>query len=271
MTYPAAAQKMPMSTALQPASTQPAGMSAKAAARLRKPRTRGAFLPIDAARRQLGLLSVGDSQGQARISWLVDLGTRVIADARFLAFGDLASHPIADAFTECARGRTVDDACRLGLDQIEAVLRDDPATPAFADGLAPLAFVRELQERAERALPGVTLLPRPVEKVAYQRKRQADWTPQDEAWFKLSLLKKLAKVDAVAGRVLRERLGAQASQVVEGLHDDFRVVLGFTGLTPEQIPTAVQLIQDALHGELHPLITVEAKADGAKTDGKATP
>jgi NifU-like protein involved in Fe-S cluster formation len=232
-------------------------MSAKAEARLRKPKTRGTFMPVEAARRQLGLLSVADDAGQARISWLVDLATGTIADSRFLAFGDLASHPIADAFTELVRGRAVADACRLSAEQIESLLRDDPLTPAFPDPPAAMAFVRELQDRAERELPAVVLLPKPAEQVAYQRKRQADWTAEDQAWFKLGLLAKIAKVDAIAGRVLRERLGHDVAHAIEGLHDDFRVVIRFPGLAAEQVPTAEQFIQDALRGELHSQLLVQ--------------
>jgi NifU-like protein involved in Fe-S cluster formation len=240
-------------------------MSAKALERLRKPRTRGAFAPIDAARRQLGLLAVSDQQGQVRIAWLVDLATGTIADARFLAFGDLASHPIADVFTESVRGRTVVDACRLTAEQIEALLRDDPLTPAFGErGLAPLAFLRDVQDRAEALLPTVVLLPKPVEKQSYQRKRQADWSDADRGWFQLGLLKKIARVDVVATRVLRERLHSAAGISIEGLHDDFRVVVRFTGLTPEQVPTVLQLIQDAVRTEIHPDLSVEEQATEAK-------
>ena len=157
-------------------------MSAKALARLRKPRTRGAFAPIDAARRQLGLLAVSDAMGQARIFWLIDLPTGTIADSRFLAFGDLTSHSIADAFSESVRGRTVADACRLSAEQVEALLRDDPLTPAFGElGLQPLAFLRELQDLVEAELPKVVLLPKPVEKKSYQRKREADQSDADKA------------------------------------------------------------------------------------------
>lgn len=246
-------------------SSSPAVISAKATARLRKPRTRGAFAPIDAARRQLGLLAVSDGRGQARIFWLIDLADGTIADSRFLAFGDLASHPIADAFSESVRGRTVADACRLTPEQIEALLRDDPQTPAFGEqGLAPLAFLRELQERAEAALPGVVLLPKPVEKQSYQRKREADQSDLDKAWFKLSLLKKIGRVDGIASRVLRDRLHAEATLSIEGLHDDFRIVVKVTGLTPEQVPTALQLIQDALKTEVHPDLLVEELGGQAK-------
>jgi NifU-like protein involved in Fe-S cluster formation len=235
-------------------------MSARAQERLKKPRCRGAFQPLDAARRQLGLLSVADGQGQARISWLVDLDTHIIADARFLAFGGLASHPVADAFTELVRGRSVDEACRLEAAAVEAVLRDDGAVPAFAtQGLKPLAFLREIQAQALMALPQVRLLPKPEEKQAYQRKRKMDWTAEDERWFGLSLLRKIARVDAVAGRVVRERLGNQGSIAIEGLHDDFRVVMLFSGLAAEQVPTAVQIIQDALRGEIHGQLVVDGR------------
>jgi NifU-like protein involved in Fe-S cluster formation len=238
--------------------TPPARFSAAALARLRKPRTRGAFAPIDAARRQLGLLAVSDDLGQARIFWLVDLATATIADSRFLAFGDLASHPVADAFTEAVRGRSVPDACRLGADQVEALLRDDPRTPAFGEqGLQPLAFLRQLQDLAEAELPRLVLLPKPVEKQSYQRRREADQSDADKAWFKLSLLKKIARVDAIASRVLRERLHGEATLSIEGLHDDFRIVVKLTGLAPEQVPTALQLIRDALDSEVHPDLVVE--------------
>ncbi len=240
-------------------------LSAKAQARLRKPRTRGAFAPIDAARRQLGLLAVSDRQGQARLFWLIDLPTGTIADSRFLAFGDLTSHPIAEVFTESVRGRTIADACRLSAEQVEALLRDDPLTPAFGDqGLQPLTFLRELQDLAEAELPNVVLLPKPVEKKSYQRKREADQSDADKAWFKLSLLKKIAKVDSVAARVLRDRLHGDAKLSIEGLHDDFRIVVKLAGLAPEQIPTALQLIQDALKTEVHPDLLVEEFAAEAK-------
>jgi NifU-like protein involved in Fe-S cluster formation len=233
-------------------------LSLKAMARVRKPRTRGAFMPIDAARRQLALLAVSDPLGQCRLSWLVDPATGVIEDARFLAFGALASHALADAFTETARGRTVADACRLNVEQIEALLRDDPTTPAVDP--ADTAFIPELQRLAEAAVPTLRVLPRPAEVESYQRKRQQDWDERDRAWLPLSLLKKIGRVDAIAGRVLRERTGAEPRYEISGLHDDFRVILGIAGVAAEQLPTLGKLVEDAARAELHPQLTVEAQA-----------
>ncbi len=247
------------------------GMSAKAEARLRKPRTRGSFMPIDAARRQLGLLSVADGAGQCRIYWLVDLATRVIEDSRFLAFGSLASHALADVFTESVRGRTVSDACRLTVEQIEALLRDDPATPALAeDALAAAEFIGEVQILAEAELPRVTLLTKPAETPVYQRKRKQDWTAVDEAWLPLSLLKKIARVDALAEPTLRQRMPGMTASAggspppgvpsysITGLHDDFRVVIEFSAVAADQVPTLARFLEDALRGGIHPLLTVDA-------------
>jgi NifU-like protein involved in Fe-S cluster formation len=234
-------------------------LSANARARLRKPRSRGAFLPIDAARRQLGLLSVADPGGQARIYWLVDLPSGTIADARFIAFGDATSHPVADAFTEAVRGRSVADAARLRAEQIEILLRDQPGTPAFGDaGLAPLAFLRDLQDAAELQLPKLELLPKPDDTPIYQRKRKADWTREDEAWLPLGLMQKVAKTEQVIATALAQRLERNLAYRVEGLHDDFRVVIRFEGLSIEQIPTVARFVEDALRAQLHPQLAVEA-------------
>lgn len=238
--------------------TAPA-LSAPVLARTKKPRTRGTFLPVDAARRQLGLLSVADGDGQARLYWLVDLGSRIIEDARFLAFGDLASHAVMDAFTEAVRGRTVEDACRLSADQIEMLLRGDAhGTPAFAEGIAPLAFLRGLQDAAEAALPAVKLLPRPIDAPAYVRARKADWSAEDQAWLPVTLFKKAAAVETIAAEVLRARVeDLGVTYRIDAINDDFRVVIAFAGLPAEQAPTLAKFLEDALKARLHSHLVVE--------------
>ena len=241
-------------------------LSRKARERLNAPSRRGKFRDLDAARAQLGLLSVADSDGQARIYWLIDLNTQVIEDARFLAFGSLASHAIADVFSDRVRGMSVEAACALTPAELEAELRDDPATPAFAEAeLAPLAFITELQELAQAALPAVKLLPKPKEVERYQRKREQDWDEQDRAWLPLSLMKKIMQVQQIAGAALAQRLGRNdIAWSVEGLHDDFRVVVSFNkgdgaGLPVEEQPTVAQFIQETLRGQVHPAIVVEVQ------------
>jgi len=235
-------------------------LSQAALRRVKKPRMRGAFKPIDAARRQLGLLSVADATGQARLHWLIDLATQRIEDARFLAFGDLTSHAVADAFSELARGNTVGAACALTAEQVESLLRDDPVTPAFGDaGLEPLGFLRDLQDRAERALPALRLLPKPNETPIYERKRKQDWDAHDLAWLPLPLLQKAAKVEAMVAEMLRQRVEHPGlAYTITAINDDFRVLIAFTGTPAEQIPTLARFLEDALRSRLHPHLTVEA-------------
>lgn len=228
-------------------------LTAAAERRLRQPRHRGAFRTLDAARRQLALLAVSDGEGQAAISWLVELPARRIADARFLAFGTLWSHPLADAFTELVRGRTVEEACALDPASAEALLRDDPARPAC--GEREWGFIADLQRRALAAVPHLAVPPKPAEKPVYQRKRQQDWDERDRAWLPLSLLKKIAAVDAAIARVLAER-APQARHRVEGLHDDFRVVCLLEGVGEAERATLALFIGSALR-DIHPQLTVE--------------
>ncbi len=236
-------------------------MSAAATARVKKPRTRGAFQPLDAARRQLGLLTVADRAGQCRIYWLVDVSTQVIEDSRFLAFGTLASHALGDVFTETVRGRTISDACMVRTEQLEALLRDDPLTPAFAEPLLEIAaFIDELQRLALAEVPALALLPKPAEADAYQRKRQQDWTDADRAWLPRKLLDKVATVDAIVGATLRARQADGVSARIDGLHDDFRVVLALPGASAASAPTLARFIEDALRAQLHPQLAVELAA-----------
>jgi NifU-like protein involved in Fe-S cluster formation len=220
-----------------------------AAARLRAPARRGMFLPIDGARRERALLSVGN--GQARIYWLVELATGRIDDARFLAFGDRWSHPVADAFSDLARGATVREVCALPAAQIDVGLRDEPSVPSGAD----LTFVRQLQDAALAALPGLTVLEKPVEKAVYQRKREADWTTADRAWLPLSYLRKVGRVDGLIAATLADRLPGAVHRV-EALHDDLRIGVAIKGIDAPQKPTAARLLTDAVRS-IHPGLIVE--------------
>ena len=241
----------PRSRVAAVATTPP--LTRAAEARLRAPRTRGAFRPIEAARRQLGLLQVADAGGQAALSWLIDLGQGRVADARFLAFGSRWSHPLADAFTQLARGMTVGEACAIRPATVEAMLRDEPATEACPAG--ELVFIPDLQQRALAALPAVKLLPKPVEKQVYQRKRQQDWSEADKTWLPLSLLKKIKAVDDAVKRVLTDKAPA-ASHRIEGLHDDFRVVCIVSGISESEKQTLGLFVTSALK-TIHQDLTAE--------------
>ena len=240
------------------AGPQLARWSDTAQARLRLPPQRGTFRPLDAARAQLALLSVADSAGQARIYWLIDLEQQQVADARFLAYGDLSSHPLADAFCALAKGQSLDQATAMDPNRCEAELRDDPQQPAFGSmDDANLSFISELQRLARAAAPQLSVLPKPVEVERYTRKREQEWDEFDRAWLPLSLMKKLMQAQKVGNDVLHERSGRQLEWSVEGLHDDFRIKARFAGVAADQVPTLIAFLAEGLQQRIHPQITVE--------------
>ena len=231
--------------------------SPEAQRRLREPRCRGMFQPIDAARRQLGLLTGADDQGQARLYCLIDLETKTVEDARFLAFGDLRSHPIADAFTELIRGKALDAALSLEATTIAELLRGDAET-AFADAEdGAYDFVPVLQADLKANFPSVKLLPKPIEKEVYKRKREADWNEFDQRWFPLSLLRKIGVIQKCIQALLDKKLKRDDfTWSVEGLHDDFKIEVKISGANNEEIPTLIRFMEEAVREGIHPDLSV---------------
>ena len=231
--------------------------STEAQRRLREPRCRGMFQPIDAARRQLGLLTAADNHGQARIYCLINLETQVIEDARFLAFGDLRSHPIADAFTELLRDQPFDKAVALAPATVAQLLRgdDEQAFGEAEDGA--YEFITELQQAMQEQFPHVKLLPKPVEKEVYKRKREADWNEFDQRWFPLSLLRKIGVIQKCIQALLDKKLQRNDfTWSVEGLHDDFKIEVKITGAHTEEIPTLIRFMEEAVREGIHPDLSV---------------
>ncbi len=231
----------------------------RAERRLRAPRHRGAIQPVDAARRQLALLSVADQEGQGRIYWLIELPGRVIREARYLAFGSRASHALLDGLCDLSVGAVVEDACRLRAEQVESLLREDPVTRAVPS--EDTAFLDALLEAAAAAAGHLEILPKPLEAPVFARKNEAAWDERDRAWFSLSYLRKVGKVDALIGRALRARFPQQPPTYrVDKLNDDVQVVIAIGGLEADQLPTIAQVLTDALSSELHPQMRAEVRA-----------
>jgi NifU-like protein involved in Fe-S cluster formation len=240
-----------------------AALSQQAEKRLRQPLRRGRFQPIDAARAGLAPVSVADTTGQARVYYLVDADTHVIEDARFLAFGDLSSHPLADLFCERIRGQTLEAVADFDLQTLEADLRDRPNQPAMNEFDLRVGFLEEIKQGSYAAREHLEVPPPPVEVPRYERKRQQDWDERDQAWLPLSLLQKIAQATSATDTALQDRLNlAAGSAEITGLHDDFQVHLQLHAeLGDNERATAGRFVEEALRGQLHPQITITLADD----------
>ena len=132
-----------------------------------------------------------------------------------------------------------------------------PLTPAFPEQDAAAAALADLQAKALAAVPGLALLPKPADALAYVRKRRQDWTAEDQAWLPLGLMQKMQRVQEVADRLLASRFADRPVRIeITGLHDDFQVHALFPGLDDAAAPTAAAFVQEALSGQVHPALRV---------------
>lgn len=230
--------------------------------RLRNPKRRGAFRPIDGARAQQALCSAADEGGQARVYTLIDVDQHTIADARFIAFGSLASHAIADQLCDQIRGLPVSEALSITGSRVEQQLRDSSETEAFPNALAYVAFVDDILAQIGDAQDSLVVLKKPVEVERYQRKREQDWDDKDQAWLPLSLLKKIGAVQKNITATINERLGGKTfAWSVEGLHDDFKIVMKVGGIDADEIETFLQFARSGLRAAFHPQLDLELAYD----------
>ena len=94
------------------------------------PKHRGAFFTEDASTKDLALATV--KYKDIKVYWLIDPQTDLIYDAKFFSYGGPASVALGEMLCTLAKGMKVDSATSFTIPQIEALLRDDAATPATA-------------------------------------------------------------------------------------------------------------------------------------------
>jgi hypothetical protein len=221
-------------------------------ARIRRPKLRGQFTTVDSSETQLGLLSAGDGEG--KIYLLVDPKTSLVEKAKFLSYGALESILIFDAFCTVSIGRRVQDLSSI----LDAVffkeLEDVPldfsglkkCVQKLIDGLPKMVVSEPLDDK-----PG-----------AYRRKAKEDMNEADLAWLPLSAPEKIARVEKLLAKTLRDKVQlAENLAKVYDLNRDLRLVITFDDQVESQHRALiVQFIQEACQSELHPEIQVEEKA-----------
>ena len=222
-------------------------------ARIRKPKCRGQFVAYDSADTQLGLLSVGNGEGKVYV--LIDPKDQVIKKAKFLAYGQLGSILVLDAYCTAIVDRSVGSLAELSVSDFfqELKLADSDPTLDFS-------FLSDFSIRLAAGLPSMVVEEPIADKPgAYRRKDKADMNDVDLAWLPLSAPQKIAKVDEVLAVVIPKRTAYVASQVsLYNVERDLKVKLNFSKeVESSHIPLMIGFIQEACRAQLHPEIMVE--------------
>ncbi len=174
------------------------------------PKHRGAFFSEDATARDMALVTA--KHKDIKIYWMVDPQTHTIYDAKFFAYGGTASVAIAEVLSSLVKGLHIDTAAGITIEQIEALLRDEPELPAVkTDADAAFEALPILLETARKAYPeakAVALLAIQLKEKegAIRAESMESLTDREKSWLSLPKEEQLKRIDEVITRDIRPGL-----------------------------------------------------------------
>lgn len=221
--------------------------------RIKKPVCRGQFTAVDSAENQWGLLSVGNGEGKVYV--LVNPETRRVEKAKFLAFGELTSILLLDAYCVLIVGRAVDQLPYLDQLDIVKELNLSPEDPSL-----DYSWISDFSQRLVAGLTGMKVeAPLEDKPGAYKRKEKEDMNEADLAWLPLGAPQKIVKVEELLKTVMPKRTAYTAQDVqLYNVERDLKVKVKFKDVVEStHRPLILGFIQEACRGELHPEMLVE--------------
>lgn len=220
-------------------------LTAKALARLRDLRHVGEFSEEQAQKRGLVLIEAvhgaANASDHIRLYLLVD-SEGVVRDARFRSLAVGAQLAAWDLLCELCTGRALaDSAASLSPARLDAILRDEPATPALVLG-------------DDRERPYYVL----VKADAARQGRAAAAAPasaqaRDLPWTEIGLFEKVRRIEEVLDQSVRPALASDGGGIdlVDLREEELMVQYqGACGSCSSSIGGTLQFIQDSLNNAL---------------------
>jgi len=228
-------------------------LSAKALARLRDLLYVGEFTDDQAKLRGLTLIDTTHGAEHAtdhiRLMLLVD-ASGVVRDVRYRTLAVGAQLAAFDQMAELSLGRALDEAAKITPAQVDAALRDDPATPALTLGDERDRPYYVLVKADER-LHGTSATPPPAPVAG---------TAQALPWIDIGLFEKVRRIEAVLDQHVRPALASDGGGIdlVDLKADELYVQYhGACGSCSSSIGGTLQFIQDSLNNYLATTLTVK--------------
>ncbi len=246
----------------QPTSTEPVALSARAIARLAKPRFVGELTEADAQARQARLISTEHGAQHApdhiHLTMLVDAANTVL-DVRFRSPAKDAQLAAYEVMAELCVGKSLADAAAITPRQVDAQLRDDRGgavlelvATAHADADHPFYVLRKAAERglgvstgADAAAPTTVGGPR---------------TSGELPWSDVGLFEKVRRIESVLDTQVRPALASDGGGIdlVDLKGDELYVQYhGACGSCSSSIGGTLQFIQDSLNNHLGTALAIK--------------
>jgi NifU-like protein len=241
-----AAEKPPAGLASSSGSTgtaavSPAGMdearkfSKKIETLAANPKHRGAFFTEDASTKDLALATA--KYKDIKVYWLVDPQSDLIYDAKFFSYGGPASVALGELICTLAKGMKIESATSFTIPQIEALLRDDAATPATAApmeeafaSLPPLMDAVKEAYAPAKALALATIAMKAKQDGAPRRSAFEALTEQDKSWLAKPKEEQLAAIESIIDKDIRPGLNMDGGDLhIRDLEDGERLLIKWQG------------------------------------------
>jgi len=237
-TAPAAPTAQPDSPT-QPQADSPAPgdrkYSQKIEALAQSPKHRGAFFTEDASTKDLALATA--KYKDIKVYWLIDPQSDLIYDAKFFSYGGPASVALGEMLCTLARGMKVESATAFTIPQIEALLRDDAATPASAApaeevfaSLPPLLSAVKDAYAPAKALALATIAMKAKSDGAPRRSAFEALTEADKSWLAKPKEEQISAIETIIDKDIRPGLNMDGGDLhIRDLEDGERLLIKWQG------------------------------------------
>ncbi len=188
-----------------------------------QPKYRGAYDMDDAGDK--GMAFVEAKFKDTKAYWLVDGIEDRVYSAKFFAYGGKVSVAIGETLCSMVKGLTVDEACSLKGEDVEAFLRDEPEVPAVPESKQKaFANVEELLKIVQQEYPAAKAVAEAsasINKDDVKAASFAELSMAEQAWLGLSKEDQITQINMVLDEKVRPALMAdggnvQVLDVVEG-------------------------------------------------------
>ena len=223
------------------------------------PKHRGAFFTEDASTKDLALATAKFKD--IKVYWLVDPQTDLIYDAKFFSYGGAPSVALGEMLCTLAKGMKMESASAFTIQQMEALLRDDAATPATAApmeevfaSLPPLLVAVQEAYTPAKALSLATIAMKAASDGAPRRSAFEALTEADKDWLAKPKDDQITVIEGIIDKDIRPGLNMDGGDLhIRDLEEGQRLKIkwqGACGGCASSTGATLSFIEDSLRRQV---------------------
>jgi NifU-like protein len=234
-TVPAISPTVPANPPAETSDTGDRKYSRKIESLAQTPKHRGAFFTEDASTKDLALATA--KYKDIKVYWLIDPQSDLIYDAKFFSYGGPASVALGEMLCTLAKGMKVETATAFTIPQIEALLRDEAATPATAApaeetfaSLPPLLSAIKEAYAPAKALALATIAMKAKSDGSPRRSAFEALTEADKNWLAKPKDEQISAIETIIDKDIRPGLNMDGGDLhIRDLEDGERLMIKWQG------------------------------------------